>query len=229
VIRPTIWIEGLMGAGKSALTAQLEQTLGYRAFQEPVADKGYLEEFYADPKRWAYPLQVEMLRRRWEIHRLAQLECRVGTAKGCLLDRGMPGDRVFATLHHQAGNIHPLEWQTYEALYSEFMSVPHLQPSLLLYLDVAPEAALCRIARRARPSEGAVTLGYLRSLRDAYEALLNEIASGAHPWASGMQVVRVEWSTDNLPVQPIVEQVRMALAPKRGRVPHAPSPINFGC
>lgn len=212
MVRPTIWIEGLIAAGKSRLTSQLEKALRFRAFPEPVADKGFLELFYADPKRWAFSLQVEMLRRRWEIHRLAMLECRCGTTAGCLLDRGMPGDRVFAFLHYQAGNIHPLEWETYENLYGEFMSVPHLQPTILLYLDVSPEVALKRIQKRGRPSEEAVTGDYLANLRHAYEDLLHQIASGAHPWANGMKVVCVPWSTDDQPIEPIVAQVQATLA-----------------
>ena len=220
--KPTIWIEGLIAAGKSRLTAQLSRALGFRAFPEPVADKGYLELFYADPRRWAFSLQVEMLRRRWDIHRLAMLECRAGTTAGCLLDRGMPGDRVFARLHYLAGNIHKLEWETYEALFGEFMSVPHLQPTMLLYLDVRPSVALQRIAGRGRPSEEAVTAEYLTALRDAYEDLIREIEIGQHPWASGMRVLRVAWSEDDQDIGPIVAKIESALPVCLGEPIQAP-------
>jgi deoxyadenosine/deoxycytidine kinase len=209
--RPNVWVEGLIAAGKSSITGQLAESLGFRSFPEPVADKGYLELFYADPKRWAFSMQIEMLRRRWDIHRLAMLECRAGTSAGTLLDRGMPGDRVFAWMHYRAGNIHSLEWQTYEALYSEMMSVPHMQPTLLLYLDVTPETALRRIRKRARPSEEVITLDYLATLREAYQKLLHEIEMGQHAWSNGMQILRVNWSEDNQPIAPIVEQVKRLL------------------
>lgn len=209
-MKPIIWCEGLIAAGKSSLTAALERDLGLRAFPEPVADKGYLELFYSDPKRWAFSIQVEMLRRRWEIHRLAMLEARCGTGQGCLLDRGMPGDRVFAWLHYQAGNIHRLEWETYEALFEEFMSVPHLQPTVLLYLDVSVETALRRIKLRGRPSEEAITAKYLADLKNAYELLLNAIQTGQHPWANDMRVIRVPWSEDNQPSLPIITALRAA-------------------
>jgi deoxyadenosine/deoxycytidine kinase len=218
-MKPTLWIEGLIAAGKSRLTSQLEKALGFRAFPEPVADKGYLELFYADPKRWAFSLQVEMLRRRWEIHRLAMLECRCGNVAGCLLDRGMPGDRVFAWLHYQAGNIHKLEWETYEALYAEFMSIPHLQPTMLVYLDVQPEVALERIQGRARPGEEVIGVGYLTELTGAYHRLLAEIEAGKHPWSNGMQVVKIPWSEHNLPVEPIVATIREALFQRHGPTP----------
>ena len=207
-MKPNIWIEGSISAGKSRLTAQLEKALGFRSFPEPVADKGYLELFYADPKRWSFSLQVEMLRRRWDIHRLAMLECRAGTYAGTILDRGLPGDRVFARMHYQAGNLHALEWQTYEALYSEFMSVPHLQPTVLVYLDVTPATALRRIRQRNRPSEERITLDYLSTLGEAYRDLLDEIEGGRHAWSRGLQILRINWNEDNLPIEPIVGNIK---------------------
>jgi deoxyadenosine/deoxycytidine kinase len=205
---PIVWCEGIIASGKSRLTKQLETALGFRSFPEPVADRGYLELFYADQKRFAFSLQIEMLRRRWDIHRLAMLECRAGTYPGTILDRGLPGDRVFAWMHHKSGNLHPLEWQTYEALYSEFMSVPHMQPTVLVYLDVSPETAMRRIHSRGRPSEERITLDYLSSLGEAYHQLLDEIEGGRHAWSRGLQILKVAWSEDNLPVTPIVESIR---------------------
>lgn len=207
-MKPNIWLEGSIASGKSRLTTQLEQALGFRSFPEPVADKGYLELFYADPRRYAFSFQIEMLRRRWDIHRLAMLECKAGTSPGTLLDRGLPGDRVFARMHYQAGNLHALEWQTYEALYSEFMSVPHLQPTVLIYLDVTPETSLHRIKKRNRPSEEQITLDYLSTLGEAYRRLLAEIESGRHAWSRGLQILKIMWDEDDLPVRPIVENIK---------------------
>jgi deoxyadenosine/deoxycytidine kinase len=223
--RPIIWVEGIIAAGKSRLTNQLQRSLGFRAFPEPVADQGYLELFYEDPKRWAFPLQIEMLRRRWDLHRLAMLECRCGNVAGCVLDRGLPGDRVFAWLHYQAGNIHKLEWQTYEALYAEAMTEPRMQPHVLVYLDVSPVVALGRIEGRGRPGERAIRVEYLEDLQEAYRAMLQEIVYGNHPWAHGMRVLEVPWSDDNLPTEPIVSRIREELA-DLGMAPWAPKGLD---
>ena len=205
--KPIVWCEGLIASGKSKITEQLSEALRFKHFTEPVADKGYLELFYQDPKRWAFSFQIEMLRRRWDIHRLAMLECKVGNCNGVIMDRGAPGDKVFGFLHYKSGNIHRLEWETYENLYSEFMSVPHLQPTMLLFLDVTPETALRRIRLRGRPSEELITLRYLEDLREAYNKLLDEIESGQHEWSKGLQVLKINWSEDNQPITPIVEQI----------------------
>lgn len=206
-MKPNIWVEGIIASGKSRLTTQLADMLSYRTFLEPVADRGYLELFYADPERWAFAFQIEMLRRRWDIHRLAMLECRAGTCIGTILDRGLPGDRVFAKMHYEAGNMNSLEWGTYEALYSEFMSVPCMQPTMLIYLDVTPDRALQRIKKRARPSEEMITWGYLATLREAYQQLLGEIESGKHAWASGLKILKVDWNRDDQPIDAIVDSI----------------------
>ena len=210
-MQPIIWIDGTIGAGKSTLVEQLGKALDYRIFPEPVARKSHLELFYSDPKRYAFGFQMEMMRKRWDIHRLAMLECRCATVNGCLLDRGLPGDRVFANLHYQTGNIHQYEWETYENLYNEFMSVPNLQPTLLIYLDVSPEAAYRRIHTRGRSSEDRISLWYLADLQKAYRKLLDELQAGLHAWSNGLQVLEIPWSADNQPIQPIINQVKSIL------------------
>ena len=41
-----IGISGIIGAGKSTLAQNLAERLGYEAFNEPVKDNPYLEDFY---------------------------------------------------------------------------------------------------------------------------------------------------------------------------------------
>ena len=47
-----IGISGIIGAGKSTLAQNLAKHLGYEAFNEPVKENPYLEDFYADMNRW---------------------------------------------------------------------------------------------------------------------------------------------------------------------------------
>jgi len=42
--------------------------------------------------------------------------------------------------------------------------------------------------------------------------MLNRIEKGTHPWASGTQVIRVDWNHDGLVIEPVVRAVRAALA-----------------
>jgi deoxyadenosine/deoxycytidine kinase len=188
-----ITIEGIIGAGKSSLTDRLATKYSLVPFNEPV-DNDYLEAFYEDPKGRAFGMQMRMLMRRHAQQREASWRCANG-ARGVLLDRSLPGDRVFAKLHARAGNIHPLDFATYEAAF-DVMTLDMLPPRLVIMLDCAPEEARRRIAARGRPMEVDIDVGYLAALREGYHDLMREIASGRHHWGRGTEVFMLDWSGD---------------------------------
>ena len=208
---PIIWVEGLIGAGKSTLVKSLHEHLKLRPLYEPVEENKYLSLFYEDPGRWAFSMQVELLQRRITMHNLAIDEALYGQEyKGAVLDRGLPGDRVFCKLLWKSGLIHDFEWETYQCLYGTAVSRNLVTPSLLLYLDVTPEKAFERINKRGRSAESSITLDYLKSLRDGYEDLMEELETGEHAWSGRVKVVRVPWDEDHQPIDPILETVRLA-------------------
>ena len=56
-----ISISGLIGAGKSTLAKKLGERMNLPVFYEPVIDNVYLSDFYKDPSRYSFPLQVCLL------------------------------------------------------------------------------------------------------------------------------------------------------------------------
>lgn len=205
--KPIIWVEGIIGAGKTTLARILGKALGMRVLEEPVDGNPYLKMFYEDQRRWAYAMQIHLLAVRYGMQQLAAYEAVSGTHNGVLLDRGLPGDRVFARLHTLAGNISPLEWETYQRFY-DIMTCSLIPPSMLIFLDVEPEIAFERVKERNRGAEVGIELGYLQDLRKGYLDLMVEIESGYHPWARGMEVYRMAWNTDHLPVDPLIEALK---------------------
>ena len=205
---PVIWMEGLIGSGKTTLSRTLAEHFHLRLLEEPVDSNPYLEKFYADPKRWAFPMQMELLYRRYAMQKLAAFEATAGIAyNGVVLDRGMPGDRVFCRLHMESGNIDPMEWGTYQRAY-DIMACSLTPPSLLIFLDVEPEIALYRVQQRARSAEVGMDLEYLRGLKDGYERMLDEVESGRHAWAKGMEILRVPWNQDHAPLDTLFAALR---------------------
>jgi len=202
---PVIWIEGIIGAGKSTLTKAVSESLGLRPIYEPVDDNEYLTPFYADPARWAFPMQVELMARRYAMQLLALGEAQCGN--GAILDRGLPGDRVFAKLLMRNGHIHEREWRTYQRLYDS-MTMWITSPRLLVFLDVDPTVAMDRIRIRGREAESGMDLQYLIDLRAGYLDLLTEIESGAHAWSRGMDTMRVAWNVDHQDPNTIVEEIK---------------------
>jgi deoxyadenosine/deoxycytidine kinase len=209
--RPVLWIEGIIGAGKTTLAKQLGDALHMRVIEEPVESNPYLPLFYKEPKTWAWTMQMHLMGVRYGMQKLAVSEALVGHAyNGAILDRGLPGDRVFCRLHVRAGNIHEMQWHTYETFYN-IMVCDLRPPSLILYLDVDPNVALERVQKRARSVETGLSLEYLQDLRRGYMDLLSEIESGDHAWSKGMRVMRVPWNVDHQSIAPIVERLRREL------------------
>ncbi|MHA2306636.1 MAG: deoxynucleoside kinase [Candidatus Hodarchaeales archaeon] len=191
--KPIIWIEGIIGCGKTTLTRNISRELNYRAIYEPV-NLELLEMFYKDQDRWAFAMQIDLLHRRFALQKLGSFESITG--KGVVMDRGLPGDRVFAKMLHTAGKIHDIEWAIYERAYT-VMSNSLIPPSLIIYMEVTPEIAQGRIMYRDRKAErdGLIPLAYLEELEKGYEKLLREISSGIPSWSRGMKVVKLPWNT----------------------------------
>lgn len=208
LVGPVIWVEGIIGAGKSTLAGMIADALQFRVFHEPVDSNPYLEVFYQDPKKHAYDMQIHLLQRRYIMQRLASDEAIYGVDyKGSVLDRGLPGDRVFAKMHMLAGNISSMQWDTYQQFY-EVMCADLRPPSLMLFLDIEPEVALERVRGRNRSAESSLSLQYLTDLRKGYLDLMAEIDTGIHPWSRGMAVERIPWNVDHQPVEPLVNALR---------------------
>ena len=61
-----IGISGLIGAGKTTLAEALAKELDLPVFYEPVTDNAYLKDFYLDMKRYAFPMQIYLLNKRFK-------------------------------------------------------------------------------------------------------------------------------------------------------------------
>lgn len=196
--RPLIWVEGIIGAGKTTFSREVAKRLSLRMIEEPVDDNPYLALFYKDPKKYAFGMQVFLLHRRYLIQRLAADEATgLGGYGGAILDRSLSGDRVFAKLHMQEGNIERIDWETYEMAY-DLMCRTLLPPTLMIFLDIQPETAFERMQRRNREAEVGVPLDYLKKLRDGYQELLSEAEHGLLPWAHAVRICRIPWDPDTL-------------------------------
>jgi deoxyadenosine/deoxycytidine kinase len=189
-----IVIEGIIGAGKSTLAKRIAERHDIPLHLEPVEDNPYLKLFYDDPSRYALEMQYFMLFRRHAAQREAAWRC-INGARGVVLDRSLPGDRVFCRAHVDAGNIDELGWQTYEHAF-DVMTTDMLPPRLLVFLDVPPVDAWKRVQRRGRQVEETIDIPYLAQLRAGYLDLIDEIESGRHHWSRGITVARVDWSGD---------------------------------
>lgn len=175
-----IGIAGMIGAGKSTLAAALGGHLGIDTYYEPVADNEYLADFYRDTARSienprastgvAFAMQVYLLNRRFQQHQEI-----IWRGRSAVQDRTIYEDSIFAKMLAKTGLMDERDYRTYVQLFRN-MSNFMCKPSVIIYLDVSPEASAERIRMRSRDVEAKIELGYLRALHEGYEEFVESIS-----------------------------------------------------
>ena len=211
-----IWTEGLLGMGKTWFSSVMAKLLKLHMIPEPVQANFYLSEFYKDPKKYAFGMQIFLLHYRLFSKQIGgYMDAReavqhvVGKIQadghfpdiqvpadkqGVIIDRCIAGDKAFANLHYEAGNIDPLDYACYEFCYRG-MAHTIAPPTLMIYLKGQPTTAYRRMQQRARDAEAGVPLDYLRSLYAEYEKLMLDFRLGRTPWGR-VDVRTVMWDKD---------------------------------
>ena len=154
-------IAGVVGVGKSSLTNLIWDKWKFVPFREPVFDNPLLDKFYYDKKRYAFPLQVFFLNKRFEM-------CKKSLEYGSsVMDRSIIEDTIFAKMLRDSGDMDPYEYQIYRELFNNMME--HVvQPDLMVYLKVQPEEAVRRIRKRGREYEVKNDTDYWYTLSQNY-------------------------------------------------------------
>jgi deoxyadenosine/deoxycytidine kinase len=159
-----VGIAGNIGVGKTHLTRWLGDTLGWEVFYEPVIDNPYLDDFYADMRRWSFQLQVFFLSRRFEMHRKM-----MQNLLPCVQDRTIYEDvEIFARTLHAHGAMDERDYDNYRALFTTMTSYLR-PPDVIVYLRASVGTLCERIAQRGRDCERNIDAGYLQMLNEAYD------------------------------------------------------------
>ena len=157
--RKFIAIAGNIGAGKSSLLEFLAGTYNAVPFYEPNDQNPYLEDFYRDMKRWAFPSQLYFLSSKFRIHQQADREDGI-----VIQDRTIFEDaEIFATALHQMRKIDRRDWDTYWAFYQTILQAIQ-PPDLMIYLRCSMRTLRRRIRLRGRAMEQDIPLSYLKRL-----------------------------------------------------------------
>jgi len=153
-------VEGVIGAGKTSLTARLAQTLGARAIYEEFEKNPFLEDFYNDPERFAFQTQLFFLMNRYrqqqELHQLDMFHVMV------VSDYIFAKDRIFATL-----NLNEKEIKLYDGI-AKIMEKDIVKPDLVVYLQASTKRLIDFIRKRNRKIEKNISQDYIQALNDLY-------------------------------------------------------------
>lgn len=159
-----IAIAGNIGCGKTTLTRMLAKRYGWTPKYESVDYNPYLEDFYADMKRWSFNLQIYFLNTRFKD------VVEISHSKETIVqDRTIYEDAcIFAPNIHSMGNMSDRDFQTYQDLFALMMSLVR-HPDLMIYLRSSIPHLIAKIQKRGRQYEQSIQIDYLKGLNDRYE------------------------------------------------------------
>jgi len=193
-----IIVEGLIGGGKTSLSRELSQALGPNTLvlYEPDEKNGanpYLADYYDDPTRWGFTLQVHQLQARYRMHLHAQWHAMQGHGYA-VLDRSYFGDTAFARLQHKLGWVSDREFETYSSIYHA-MTAQVLLPNICVRILVSPDTCNRRIAKRMKVEQGrtcekAIDLDYLKALDREIDHMVGVLRD------QGVTILDVPWDVD---------------------------------
>ena len=159
-----IAIAGNIGAGKTTLTKMLAKYYGWEPRFESVSFNPYLEDYYADIKRWAFCLETYFLKERYKDMQAVQ---RAGHT--IVQDRSIfEGVYVFVKNNYERGDLSQRDFETFMELF-DLMKSQMKMPDMMIYLRKSVPALIAQIQKRGRDYEQTMQIDYLKDLNDKYE------------------------------------------------------------
>jgi len=159
-----ILIDGVVGAGKTTIATLVAQKTNLQLYEELSNNDTFelLNRFYKDQERWSFTLQIHFLNERFRM--IKQIH-KNGSG---ILDRSIFGDKIFASMLNEDGQMSDEEYRTYYTLLDNMLE--HSQaPDILIYLQCSTDVAIERINKRNRGDESGVPRAYWDRLNEKYE------------------------------------------------------------
>jgi len=179
-------IEGNIGAGKTTIVEQLEKFLNnidkrmnsksqIIFLKEPIDIWGtikdsngdnILQNFYANPSKYAFPFQVMAYATRLSLIRQTIREN--PTCDMIICERSLDADKfIFAQMLYDDGMIDDMSFQIYQRFYKEYSDDFSLDG--IIYIDADAEVCERRINQRSRDGEGGIELAYLQKCKTYHD------------------------------------------------------------
>lgn len=156
-----IAIEGVIGAGKTTLARHAADHLGAQILLEEFEGNPFLEKFYTDQHKFAFPLELSFLASRY--HQLKSV-----LDNPSLFETQIVSDFVlFKSLVFASITLQDEESKLYRSLF-DIMFQQMRVPDLLIYVYHPIERLRRNIKDRGRPYEQGISDKYLHNLNETY-------------------------------------------------------------
>ncbi len=163
-----IVIEGNIGAGKTSLANIIANKFNTDLVLEQFADNTFLPQFYEQPERFGFPLEMSFLAERFQQISKAQEKAR-DQNKILVSDYLFEKSLLFARVTLKGGELE---------LFHKFYKLinPALRkPDLILFLHKKTDSLIKNITKRGRSFEKEIQSDYLDRISEAYLEYLHNI------------------------------------------------------
>lgn len=164
-----IVIEGNIGAGKTSLAQMMSVKFNTELVLESFAENTFLPQFYKDPERFAFPLEMSFMAERFR--QLTELFSTRKQGRSIIADYYFGKCLLFSKVNLKSDEF---------KLYSEFFELLESRiprPDLVVFLKKEVDVLQSNIKKRGRPFEKNIARNYLEALNKAYEGLMNDLVS----------------------------------------------------
>lgn len=156
-----ITVEGVIGAGKTSLATLLSQWYGAHLVLEEFEANPFLEDFYKDPRSYAFQTQIFFLLSRFrQQEHLLQYDL---FHPKIISDYMFQKDRIFATT-----NLNSAEMKLYDGL-AHIMEQQIAKPDFVIYLHCSTGRLMHNIRKRNRKMEQDMDEKYIGELNKLYD------------------------------------------------------------
>ena len=156
-----IAIEGNIGAGKTSLAGKLAEDFGGKIVLERFADNPFLPQFYKDPQRYAFSLEMSFLADRYQQLTDDLLQVNPQT-DFVVADYHIIKSLVFSKVT-LGGDEYALYKKLFDIMYGEMR-----RPGLYVYLYQTTKTLLEHIKLRGRSYEQEIKAEYLDNINEGY-------------------------------------------------------------
>ena len=156
-----ISIEGNIGAGKTSLATKLAEKHNAKLVLEEFAENPFLEHFYKNPDRYAFPVELSFLAERFSQLK-DELSSRNLFQSVVVSDYFVSKSYIFAK-----ANLEPDEFDLFMQLF-KLVETNLPKPDLLVYLYLPIEQLQKNIQKRGRTYEQEIKDSYLKSIEKSY-------------------------------------------------------------
>ncbi|MCC6385527.1 MAG: deoxynucleoside kinase [Bacteroidia bacterium] len=162
-----IVIEGNIGAGKTTLAEMLALKFNTSLILESFSENTFLAQFYNDPSRFAFPLEMSFLAERYR--QLSHTFNKKDKREIIVSDYYFRKCLLFSQI-----NLSSQEFRLFREFY-ELLEAQLPKPDLIVFLKKDVPILKKNIEKRGRSFENRISNEYLEQLNTAYVVLLNDL------------------------------------------------------